>query len=70
MSTSIDSLLAQASQLSEIERLNLAMRLLETTSQPQLSISLDDPNLVEEFDRRYAERDQGIAWSDLKAQDP
>jgi len=32
-------------------------------------LSLDDPELAAELDRRFAESDEGVAWSQLKAED-
>ena len=63
-----DSIFQAAVQLPENERLELVTRLMDTLpSEPEL-LSLDDPNLIEELDRR-AEDDAGsIPWSQLKAE--
>jgi hypothetical protein len=54
--------------LPESERLTLVSRLLETMPAGDSSVSLDDPSLVEELDRRFADCDGSIEWSDLRAE--
>jgi putative addiction module component (TIGR02574 family) len=60
-----EKLLAEAMQLPENEREELAARLLDSL-EPRHGISIDDH---EEIDRRAAEArsgEQGIEWSQLK----
>jgi hypothetical protein len=52
--------------LPENVRLDLASRLLETVPPGLDLLSLDDPNLIEELDRRAADDSGAIPWSDLK----
>ncbi len=55
-------------QLPEAERLTLVSRLMESLPPEGTTISLDDPELLAELDRRFAETDEGIPWSQLKAE--
>lgn len=57
-----------ALRLPEAERLALVSRLLETMPAEDSAISLDDASLVEELDRRFADREGSIEWSDLRAE--
>ncbi len=57
-----------ALELSESERLALVSRLLETIPVEDSAISLDDDNLVEELDRRFADREGSVEWSALRAE--
>ena len=50
-----------ASRLSEIERLTLAARLLETVPDEASGLSLDAPNLIEELNRRLGYKAQDAA---------
>ena len=54
--------------LSETDRLTLVTRLLETMPNEVVGLSLDDPHLIEELDRRSNDRAGAIDWSDLKSQ--
>jgi hypothetical protein len=61
-----DAIFEAAMNLPENERLDLASRLLDTVP-PELNLlSLDDPNLIEELDRRAADDSGAIPWSELK----
>jgi len=63
-----DSIFEAAVQLPESERLELATRLMDTLPANLELLSLDDPNLVEELDRRAADDAGAISWSQLKAE--
>jgi hypothetical protein len=52
--------------LPEGDRLDLAHRLLDTLSPEPDLLSLGDPNLIEELDRRAADGSGSIPWSELK----
>ena len=54
--------------LPEHERLALVSRLLETMPVDDSAISLDDDSLVEELDRRFADREGSIEWSALRVE--
>jgi putative addiction module component (TIGR02574 family) len=57
-----------AMALPERERLALVSRLLESMKADDAAISLDDDLLTEELDRRFADRDASVNWSDLRAE--
>ena len=57
-----------ALELPESERLVLISRLLETMPVEDSAISLDDDLLEEELDRRFADREGSIEWSQLRAE--
>jgi hypothetical protein len=42
--------------------------LLETIPVDDSAISLDDDSLVEELDRRFADREGSVEWSELRAE--
>ena len=66
MQLTADSIFEAAAKLSESERLELVSRLMDTLpAEPDL-LSLDDPNLIEELDRRAADDSGAIPWSELK----
>ena len=54
--------------LPENERLALVSRLLETIPVDDSALSLDADSLVEELDRRFADREGSIEWSELRAE--
>lgn len=61
-----DNLFEVALNLSEGDRLELAHRLLDTLPPEPELLSLDDPNLFEELERRAADDAGSIPWSELK----
>lgn len=66
MEFTADSIFEAALGLPEGDRLNLAHRLLDTLPPEPDLLSLDDPNLIEELDRRAADDSGAIPWSQLK----
>ena len=68
MQSDPQAILDAALRLSETERLAIVSRLLETLPPEDITISLDDPQLVEELDRRFADDEGIVPWSDLKAE--
>jgi len=54
--------------LPENERLALVSRLLETMPVDESAIALDDDSLVEELDRRFADREGSVTWHELRAE--
>ena len=68
MQLSSEAILEQALKLPENERLMLVSRLLETMPAQESSTVLDDPALVEELNRRFADGEGSVAWSDLRAE--
>lgn len=66
MQLTTDTIFQAAVQLSEDERMELVTRLMDTfPPEPEL-LALDDPNLLEELDRRAADDSGAIPWSELK----
>ena len=65
MSESAQQLLAEALQLPDDERAEIAFRLLETLRPPEGILSVDDPRFEEELDRRVKDPTPGIPWSRL-----
>ena len=57
-----------ALELPENERLALVSRLLETMPIEDAALALDDDSLVEELDRRFADREGSVSWSQLRAE--
>jgi putative addiction module component (TIGR02574 family) len=68
METDPQAILDAALQLSDDERLAIVSRLLETLPPEDVTISLDDAQLAEELDRRFADGEEAVPWSDLKAE--
>ncbi|HQI27705.1 MAG TPA: hypothetical protein PLT20_06425 [Sedimentisphaerales bacterium] len=68
MEPSADAIFEAAMMLPEGERLTLASRLLETASAEDDAASLDDAALADELDRRFADREGEIPWSDLRTE--
>ena len=52
--------------LPEDDRLALASRLLDTTSAEGVGLSLDDPSLIEELERRFSDRTGSVGWTELR----
>lgn len=69
MQISPDSLYEAALQLPEEDRLVLAARILDSAP-ADLTIDLNDPQLTAELDRRFADADDAVRWSDLDAEGP
>ena len=68
MEQSADTILEAALMLPEKDRITLASRLLESVPSDEVTISVDDPSLIGELDRRFADREGGIPWPDLRAE--
>lgn len=68
MQTDAQSLYAAAMRLPEGDRLALVSRLMESLPPDGATMALDDPKLVDELDRRAADTDPGVPWSELKAE--
>ncbi len=69
MQTDLQVVFDGAMQLPEADRLALVSRLMQSLPPGDMGLSLDDPELVAELDRRFAQNDEGVAWSQLKAED-
>lgn len=68
MSPDSDAILDAALQLPEDARLSLVSRLLESLPPEDMALSVDDPRLGEELDRRFADSEGIVPWSDLKSE--
>ena len=62
-----ESIINAALQLPEAERFLIISRLLESTPKPPGFISVDDPELEAELDRRFADQDGAVPWSKLSS---
>jgi len=68
MQSPSEAVFEAALKLPESERIVLVSRLLETMPPEDSGISLEDATLAEELDRRFADREGSIPWSDLQAE--
>jgi hypothetical protein len=68
MSSTTDQAFDAAMRLPEEERVALIGRLLETMPAREIALPLDAPDLIEELDRRFADREGEIRWADLRAE--
>ncbi len=68
MQTDLQVILDEAMQLPEADRLTLVSRLMQSLPPRGNGLALDDPELAAELDRRFAQSDEGTAWSRLKAE--
>jgi hypothetical protein len=67
METSTEAIVAAALKLPESARAEIVMQLLETLTEGSESVSIDDPDFIEEMERRFA--DSGaIPWSELHSE--
>ncbi len=69
MPADLQVVLDEAMQLPEADRLTLVSRLMQSLPPSDIGVSVDDPELAAELDRRFAQSDEGVAWSQLKAED-
>lgn len=69
MQSSSDAIFNAAMQLPEDKRLALVFRLMDTLPPEDLTLSMDDPRLFEELDRRSKDLEGAVAWSELEAED-
>ena len=63
-----DKILQAALKLPERERLTLISRLFESVPPDDQGVSLDDEELIEELDRRFADPDGAVSWAELRAE--
>lgn len=66
MESRADDILQAALQLPEGERIVLVSRLLESIPAEESTISVNDPAIEEELQRRFANREDAIPWSQLR----
>ncbi len=68
MSATREEVLKSAMELSEKDRLLLATELMETVSDDLPGLSIDDPELQVELERRANDGSNGISWETVQAQ--
>lgn len=68
MNANVDVVFDAAMALSESDRLVLASRLLDTVPPGPDGLDMDDPDLIDELDRRFNDREGSVEWSDLRAE--
>jgi len=68
MQTPSEAVFEAALRLPESERLTLVSRLLETMPVEDSAITLDDEGLAAELERRFADREGTVPWSELQAE--
>ena len=66
MSAGLDGLLSDAMRLSERERLILATELMSSVSRDLPGMDADDPNFLEELDRRSNDGQPTVAWEEIR----
>ncbi len=65
MSVPHDEILKSALSLPDADRILLATETLDSVAEPMPGMSIDDPNLVEELNRRRASMDDSISAAEL-----
>jgi putative addiction module component (TIGR02574 family) len=68
MSPDSDAILDAALRLPEDARLSLVTRLLESLPPEDMALALDDPRLADELDRRFADSEGTVPWTELKSE--
>jgi hypothetical protein len=68
MQSTPEVILEAAMRLPETERLVVVSRLLETLPAEDTGLSLDDESLLDELDRRFADREGSVSWPELRAE--
>lgn len=68
MTPTVKSVLAEAMTLTESERLEIAMELLDCLPPEVIPLSLDDLDLHAKLEARSRDRDGAITWLELQAE--
>ncbi len=68
MEPSVDAVFEAAMMLTEEERFALVARLLKSLPPEDSAISINDLSLRKELDRRFADREGAVPWSQLKSE--
>ncbi len=68
MNANVDVVFDAAMALPESDRLVLASRLLDTVPPGPDELDMGDPDLIDELDRRFNDREGAVEWSDLRAE--
>lgn len=69
MNAESEALLDAALQLPLAERQEFLGRLIEAVPVGDATWALDDPGLLEELDRRFADRAGAVPWEELRRED-
>ncbi len=69
MKSQADAILEAAMMLPEEERFVLVSRLLESMPSEETAISIEDPKLIEELNRRFSDREGAVPWSQLRSEE-
>lgn len=68
MHESTNVLFWAALQLPEHERLSLVLRILDTMPDQDVTTCVDDPDLLVQLERRLADPEGAVPWSELRAE--
>jgi hypothetical protein len=68
MQTTVNSVLEAAFQLPEDDRRTLLSKLIEAVPIDDKTLSLDDPNLADELERRFLDDAGAIPWTELETE--
>ncbi len=68
MTTDPQTIFDAAMRLRDDDRMQLASRLLESLPPEDSALSIEDPDLAAELDRRFADDEGAVSWPDLKAE--
>ncbi len=63
-----DLIFEAAMKLPENERLAVVSRLMETLPPEDSCLSVDDPALMDELDRRFQDREGCVSWPELRTE--
>jgi putative addiction module component (TIGR02574 family) len=66
MESNPEAIYQAALELPEDERLALVTRILETVPDEPAGLSIDDPQLMAELERRSADLDGAVPWTQLR----
>jgi putative addiction module component (TIGR02574 family) len=69
MSTDPQAIFEAALHLSQEDRLVLVSQLLDSLPADTPMLSADDPDLIAELDRRFANQEGAVSWSELQAEE-
>jgi hypothetical protein len=66
--STVEIILEAAIKLPESERRAVVSRLLATLPPDDLCLSVNDPSLLEELDRRFEAHEGSVSWSELRTE--
>jgi hypothetical protein len=68
MPSDAESIFNAALELSDDQRMALALRLMDTIPDQAVATALDDAELISEIERRFADQRDSVPWSELRAE--